>query len=91
MYEHQYREGMATDPNERAPKSPPIPDDLTAPERLEPLGIRDLSDFCLKWPDLREELQRRLRAEPGEERTEAIIGWLVLLADRACLDDTFHA
>lgn len=49
--------------------------------------IRDLSDLCEHWTDLRAILLDR--EAPNQTLTgdqEALVGWLVLLADRVCLD-----
>lgn len=50
----------------------------------EPLAIRDLSDLCTQWPDLREELCAALDAGALEPRPDAIARWLVKLADNVC-------
>lgn len=60
------------------------PIDDSAPE------IRDLSDFCLQWPALREIVlireQEGFAAEQPELRL--VLRWLRLLADRVCCDET---
>lgn len=52
--------------------------------------IRDLSDFCLKWPELREIVLAREREGLAAEDTElqVVLRWLRLLADRVCRDET---
>ncbi len=56
-------------------------------------SIRDLSDFCLRWPELQVAVERglsELRSRDGGEQAEEfaqLVHWLCLLADRACLDD----
>ena len=54
--------------------------------------IRDLSDFCLRWPELRPQIEKYLAGPGGnvvgrsaDEQTE-IVRWLCLLADRVCLE-----
>ncbi len=50
-------------------------------------AIRDLSDFCVQWADLKPRLAPEALAQAGldPEQREAV-GWLVLLADRVCDD-----
>ena len=51
--------------------------------------IRDLSDFCLRWPDLREIVLRREREgfDPDDPDLRAVLRWLRLLADRICCEE----
>lgn len=49
----------------------------------DPARIRDLSDFCRKWPQLRRLIPPESLAQPEEARL--VLGWLLLLADRVCL------
>ncbi len=50
-------------------------------------SIRDLSDFCIRWPDLRQWVSDdALHGVSGPEDTLRTIRWLVLLADRVCYD-----
>ncbi|MEL6335378.1 MAG: hypothetical protein AAFQ88_01905 [Pseudomonadota bacterium] len=48
-------------------------------------GLRDLSDFCQHWPELREIATDPtfLGDNPSDER-RAMMTWLVALADRIC-------
>ena len=52
--------------------------------------IRDLSDFCLQWPDLREIVLSREREGFGTDDPDLrmVLLWLRLLADRVCCDET---
>lgn len=51
-------------------------------------NLRDLSDFCQIWPELREFIiVDDLSVSQGEELDRAIVRWLVLLADRVCASD----
>jgi hypothetical protein len=60
-----------------------------AVERLSKTGgklqLRDLSDFCQQWPDLKLLVEdSRLERSPLESETVEVIGWLRDLADRVC-------
>ena len=49
--------------------------------------IRDLSDFCLKWPSLKEKVAPAALDGSGlPEASRQTIRWLALLADRVCHD-----
>lgn len=49
------------------------------------LQLRDLSDFCQQWPDLKLLVEDgRLERAPLESDTVEVIGWLRDLADRVC-------
>ena len=52
--------------------------------------IRDLSDFCLKWPELRSIVLAREREGLAAEDPElqVVLRWLRLLADSVCRDET---
>ena len=63
----------------------------SAPRKTDP-PIRDLSDFCLRWPELRPLVEKHCPGPGGnvpessaDEHTE-IVHWLCLLADRVCLE-----
>ena len=53
----------------------------------DPQSIRDLSDFCNNWTDLRQWVcEDALNNVSAHANTLATIRWLTLLADRVCYD-----
>lgn len=53
------------------------------------LEIRDLSDFCLRWPELRNIVQASERNgfAADDPALRVVLRWLCLLADRVCQDE----
>ena len=52
------------------------------------MNIRDLSDFCQKWPFLRGVfIDNDFDLQIEKDDVKHIVEWLVLLADRICLED----
>ena len=52
--------------------------------------LRDLSDFCQNWPELRALLTAECDGTAVENQSkQAIVNWLVLLADRVCATEDF--
>ena len=52
------------------------------------MNIRDLSDFCQKWPSLRSLfLSDNFDESLEKDDVKHVVEWLVLLADRVCLED----
>lgn len=48
--------------------------------------IRDLSDFCTQWPDLRNLVATGQLDEAGmADETRRTIEWLTVLADKVCV------
>ena len=49
-------------------------------------GIRDLSDFCERWPEIRDSMPdipvARKSLKPGQQE---VVKWMLLLTDRVCL------
>ena len=51
--------------------------------------VRDLSDFCQKWTDIRELVDiKELRTTGTKESQIIVIGWLMHLADKVCSTDS---
>ena len=51
--------------------------------------VRDLSDFCQNWPDIRELVDiKELRTTGTKESQIIVIGWLMHLADKVCSTDS---
>ena len=56
------------------------------PLKQNSADIRDLSEFCLEWPNLRECLNAT--AAPTEDwnpDAKNVLNWLIMLADRTCV------
>lgn len=54
-----------------------------------PKKVRDLSDFCQHWPELRHNVvEERLAALDLPDDVRQVVGWLVRLADRVHRDDS---
>ncbi len=48
-------------------------------------SIRDLSDFCEAWPELRKRVQHHIQCDTAEEsELRDTLKWLCLLSDRIC-------
>lgn len=56
---------------------------LARPRTTRP-APRDLSDFCLRWSELRAFADEACGAPGLTDDQREIIGWLILLADRTC-------
>lgn len=63
---------------------------LDTPEGLRDrlVSLRDLSDFCVEWPDIRRSvINAKDRCEdPG---AAAALSWLIPLADKVCSREAF--
>lgn len=48
--------------------------------------VRDLSEFCLEWPNLRKHLSEdEAPLENWSPKATTTLKWLVLLADKTCV------
>ncbi len=48
-------------------------------------GLRDLGDFCIAWPELRELVAKdAIEASDLSEDAKEVVAWLSLLADKVC-------
>ncbi|XWN30451.1 MAG: hypothetical protein ROR55_23670 [Devosia sp.] len=54
-------------------------DDATAPVK-----VRDLSDFCERWPQLRPSLETYVEGRDDLGEVGETIGWLIVMADKVC-------
>jgi hypothetical protein len=53
-------------------------------------NVRDLSEFCQKWPRLRPIVSDiETTEEISSEEVREIVKWLVLLADRVCFREEY--
>ncbi|MEM8853058.1 MAG: hypothetical protein AAGD34_05105 [Pseudomonadota bacterium] len=59
-------------------------DDATAPVK-----VRDLSDFCERWPQLRPSLETFVQDRDDLGDVGETIGWLIVMADKVCKIDKF--
>ncbi len=48
------------------------------------LTLRDLSDFCTRWSELRPLADDACAVSDLTDDQREIVGWLILLADRTC-------
>lgn len=51
-------------------------------EAVSVSDIRDLSDFCLRWPELRGAFLEEIEADGVSEEAQRHIDWLIRLADK---------
>lgn len=57
--------------------------DISSKKSLD--DVRDLSDFCEAWPELREHVQLHIQSDAIEEaELRATLTWLCHLSDRIC-------
>lgn len=61
--------------------------DSAKDEVLVSVSVRDLSDFCLQWEELRSLLsEEKLLSSTLSLDQKTVIFWLKTLADRTCKD-----
>lgn len=59
---------------------------IVAQEKIK--TVRDLSDFCAFWPDIKIVLSRQLASGHAlDEDARKILHWLTLLADKTFVSD----
>lgn len=52
--------------------------------------LRDISDFCTQWPQLKPVLEQELDDVELSNELTKMITWLSTLADRVCVDPSEH-